>query len=388
MHFPACDDAVEPRATPLYAAAAGLSATNSWTSLNGYAAARVYTSVEEEYKAASEDAALVDLGPMRRYTLRGPDAAAILSRLTTTPVSDLGVGESARGLILDTDGFVADFADLTRLSGDLYLLTTATPIDRRLQLAARGFDADALNVGSMVAALGIAGPAARDVAAAAGIDLLSADASAQGRVRGVELAIRPVGFGAAPGVEIMYPADEALVIWERLRRKRPLPAIGLDALEILRIEGGVPRIGVDFAGADQTGVMSERRRPNEIGLPHLAPPNRAWFNGRRAMKSADRPDRYLVVLSVDCDRVEPGSAIMFKTDTVGRITSAAFSPRLRRVVAFAEIEASALDRPLEAVLPGASGRAPARLHDTAESRLAFFFRENLKTATESARSSV
>lgn len=387
MHFPAADETVEPRATPLYAAAAGLSATNSWTSVNGYAAARVYTSVEDEYKAASEDAALVDLGPMRRYTLRGKDAAQILARLTTTPVAELAVGESARGLILDTDGYVADFADLTRLSGDLYLLTTATPIDRRLQLAARGFDAEALNVGAMVAALGIVGPAARDAASAAGIDLLSADATAQGRVRGVELAIRPVGFGAAPGVEIIYPADDALVVWERLRRKRPLPAAGLDALEILRIEGGVPRIGIDFAGADQAAALSDRRLPNEIGLPHLAPPNRAWFNGRRSMKSAGSSGRYLVVLSIDGDAAAPGALVLSRNETVGRVASAAFSPRLRRAVAFAEIAAAALDRPLEAVLPDGT-RASARLHETAESRLAAVFRENLKTATESRRSSV
>ncbi|MEK7266361.1 MAG: glycine cleavage T C-terminal barrel domain-containing protein [Pseudomonadota bacterium] len=387
MHFPAADDALEPRATPLYAAAAGLSATNSWTSINGFASARVYTSVEEEYKAASEDAALVDLGPMRRYTLRGKDAGVILSRLTTTPVAEVAVGESARGLILDTDGFVVDFADLTRLSDDLYLLTTATPVDRRLQLAARGFEAEALNVGAMVAALGIAGPLAREAASAAGIDLLSADATAQGRVRGVELAIRPVGFGAAPGVEIMCPADEALVVFERLRRKRPLPAAGLEALEILRIEGGVPRVGVDFAGADQAGALSERRLPNEVGLPHLAPPNRAWFNGRRAMKSAPSSGRYLVVLSIDSDRAAPGAAIYAKGEAVGRITSSAFSPRLRRVVAFAELAATALDRPLEAAIAGPA-RAPARLHETEESRRAGVFRENLKTATESGRSSV
>lgn len=387
MHFPAADDASEPRATPLYAAAAGLSATNSWTSVNGYAAARVYTTVEEEYKAASEDAALVDLGPMRRYTVRGKDAAKILTRLTTTPVEELSVGESARGLILDTDGFVADYADLTRLSGDLYLLTTATPVDRRLQLAARGFDAEALNVGAMVAALGIVGPAARDAASAAGIDLLSADATAQGRVRGVELAIRPVGFGAAPGVEIMYPADDALVVFERLRRKRPLPAAGLEALEILRIEGGVPRVGVDFAGADQARALSDRRLPAEIGLPHLAPPNRAWFNGRRAMKAAPGAGRYLVVLAIDSDAVAAGAAVHARGEPVGRITSAAFSPRLRRVVAFAEIAAAALDRPLEAMLD-ASARAPARLHETEESRRAAAFREILKSATESGRSSV
>jgi aminomethyltransferase len=393
MHFPISDDACkEPRPTPLYAACASYSVTNSWTAVNGFAAARVYSKAEDEYRAASEDAALVDLGPLCRYTLRGPDAASALARLTTTPVHELAVAESARGLILDADGAVANFADVTRLSGDLYLLTTASPADRRLDLAARGFDLALANVGAEVAALGIVGPAAREAAAAAGIDLLSADASAQGRVRGVELAVRPINFGAAPGVEIIYPAEDALVIWERLKRKRPLPVAGIDALEILRIEGGAPRLGVDFENAD-FAAAADKRRPDEIGLPHLAPPNRAWFNGRRAMKSAPDPERYLVVLTIDADAAPGGATVYYRNETVGRVTSAAFSPRLRRAFCFADIKASALDRPLEIGTAGhgpvgAGGRAGALLHDTAESRLAAAFRESLRGATDFQRSNV
>lgn len=384
MIFPAADDNKEPRPTALYAAAASLSSANSWTSVNGAAAARVYTSIEDEYRALSEDAAIVDLGPLRRYTVRGRDAASLLARLTTTPVSDLGVAESARGLILDATGSVVDLADLTRLSGDLFLLTTTMPADRRLMIAARGFDAEISNIGALVAALGIVGPAARDAAAAAGVDVLSADATAQGRVRGVELAIRPISIGAAPGVEIIYPAEEALVIFERVRRKRALALAGLDALDIIRIEGGAPRPGVDFIGADEAAA-ADKRAPDAIGLPHLAPANRAWFNGRHAMKAAPRPGRYLVVLSIDADAAPVGASVVARSEAVGRVTSSAFSPRLRRAVAFAEIDAAALDgRALEVIFPSRA-RVAAHLHETLESQLAAAFRGDGRRATESAR---
>jgi aminomethyltransferase len=384
MNFPAADDCREPRATALYAASAALSTANSWTSVNGFAAARLYSSLEEEYRAASEEAALVDLGPLCRYTVRGPDAQSLLARLTTTPVAGLGLAESARGLVLDADGAVVDFADLTRLSGDLYLLTTTAPIDRRLSLAARALDVVASNVGGMVAALGLVGPGARDAAAAAGIDVLAADATAQGRVRGVELAVRPINVGSAPGVEIIYPAEDALVVWERLRRKRPLTAVGLDALEIIRIDGGAPRLGVDFISADRASA-AEKRGPAALGLAHLAPPNRAWFNGRLAMKEAPAPARLLVVLSIDADAAPSGSAVLSRGETVGKITSSAFSPRLRRALAFAEIDAAALDgRPLD-VLSASRERAGAHLHETGESRLAAAFKESSKSATESRR---
>jgi glycine cleavage system aminomethyltransferase T len=372
----------EPRATPLYAAAASLCAANSWTSVNGCAAALVYTSVAEEYRQASDHAALVDLGPFCRYTVRGEGASPLLARVTTTPVAELGVGESARGLVLDGAGSVVDFAELARLGGDLYLLTTTTPIDRRLQVAARGFDVSLANVGRDVAALGVVGPKAREAASAAGFDVQGTEFAAQGRVRGVELAVRPINFGAAPGLEIVYPAEEALTLWERFRRAGKLIAAGLDALDILRIEGGTPRVGVDFISADRAGP-GEARTPAEIGLPHLAPANRAWFSGRRAMQTAPAPQRVLAVIAADADDVPPGSPVFVKGAAAGRVTSTAFSPELRRALCFAELPVAALGEALEIGVSGGSLRVGAAVRETAEGRLAQAFKNSLKAATDS-----
>ncbi len=380
------DIAGEPRATPLYAAAASLSAANSWTSVNGWAAARVYTTVEEEYAHASTGAALVDLGPFSRYTVRGEGAPALLARLTTTPVGELGVGESARGLILDGAGDVVDFAEIARLGGDLYLLTTTVPADRRLQLAERGFAVTIANVCRDVAALGVVGPKARDAASAAGFDVQSADLAAQGRVRGVELAVRPINFGAAPGLEIVYPAEEALTLWERLRRAGKLIAAGLDALDILRIEGGTPRVGVDFQSADRAGP-GQARTPAEIGLPHLAPPNRAWFNGRRAMSAAPPPRRQICVLAADADAAAPGASVFAKGAAQGRVTSAAYSPELRRALCFADLPVGLAGEALE--IGDINGpRVGAAIRETGESRLAGAFRAGLRAATDSRRPDV
>ena len=378
MIFSAADDSAEPRATPLYAAAAGLCATNVWTSVNGWAVARSYSDIVEEYEAASKDVALVDLGPLCRYTVRGAEAANFVARLTSCPTTEIAVAESARGLIVNADGLVVDCADATRLSNDLFLLTTSTAVDRRLQIAARGFDVEISNVAGQVGALGLFGPKARDAAAAAGVDILAAEATAQGRVRGVELAVRPVAIGALAGIEVIFPAEDALVIWERVRRKKPLPAVGLDAMDILRIEGGAPRTGVDFVSADDARTSHEARSPDEIGLPHLAPPNRGWFNGRRAMKNAGRARRRLVLLSLDCDTAPVGAAIRTRAGTVGAITSAVFSPKLKRVLCFADIDAAAPVSELEAVIGPDGGRTPARLWENFEGRQASAFRENLR----------
>lgn len=376
MIFPVDDPVTDdPNPTALYAAAASAASANSWTSVNGWAVARVYTSVTEEYEAALDGACVADVGAVTRYAARGREAAAMLARATTAPVEGLAVGESARGLMLDENGYVADKIEAARLGPDLYLLSSSRPHARRLQLAARGFDASIDDITGQIAALAILGAEARDIAAAAGLDAESEVLARQGRVRGVETSARPIHFGLLAGIEVIYPRDEALTLWERLRRARAPKPIGLDALEIFRIEGGAPRPGLDFAISDEAADDADKRLPDEIGLAHLAPANRAWFNGRRALVGAPRSGRALAVLALDAGEAKAGAAVYGKKGQVGRLTSAAYSPRLKRAVAFADLSIEAFGKPLEVALPGEEGkRAAAAIFETPENRLAQAFR--------------
>lgn len=390
MIFPADDPTGDdPRPTALFSAAAAAATANSWTSINGWAVARVYSNAAEEYQAAQTEAAVADIGSIVRYTARGEDAAALLARVLSAPLAGLEPGDSARGLMLDDAGFVVDIGEAARLAPDLYLLSCGRRHARRLQLAARELDAAVEEITEHVAALAVLGPGAREAAASAGFDVQSEARAAQSRVRGVEISVRPIAYGAVLGVEVIFPYEEALTLWERLRRAaRPKP-IGLDALEIIRIEGGAPRLGLDFTGADETSDESVKRRPAGLGLAHLAPLGRGWFNGRRALRRDSGPDRALVTLGIDADRARPGAVVFGRKGPVGRLMSAAFSPRLKRVVAFAEIAADAVAGPLAAeISPGDPARCAAELLETPESRLAAAFRAEQTKATDLSRARV
>lgn len=369
MMFAADDATIEdPRPTALFRATAAASVANSWTSVNGWSVARAYLTTDEEYEAAQTSAVVADLGAIIRYTAQGPDAAAVLSRATTAPVEGLVPGESARGLMLDERGAVVDVVEAARLAADLYLLCATRPHARRLQLAARGFTATTAEVTSHVAALAILGPEARSVAAAAGLDATSEHLARQGVVRGVELSSRPIHFGTLPGVEIIFPFDEALTIWERLRRARAPKPIGLDTLEIFRIESGTPRPGLDFTPAENAATPGDARLPDDIGLGHLAPKDRAWFNGRRGLAAAARSGRVLAVLAVDGPAAERGAPVYGRKGQVGAVTSAAWSPRLRRAIVFADLARETVGKPVE-IGVGAE-RVTAAPFVTPEQRLA------------------
>lgn len=373
MMFPADDPVTDdPRPTALFSAAASAACANSWTSVNGWSVARVYSSVAEEYNEAHTEAAVADIGSVVRYTVRGADAGLFLQRVVSAPIGALEAGESVRGLMVDDEGFVVDIAEAARLGDDLYLLSTSRRHARRLQLGVRGLEAAVEEITEHVAAMAIIGPTSREAAAAAGFDLMSEKLAAQSRVRGVELSVRPVAYGALAAVEVIFPFDEGLTLWERLRRAAKPRPIGLDALEIIRIEGGMPRLGVDFQGAESATAADQKRTPQSLGLAHLAPLDRSWFSGRRALRGASPSTRRLVGLGVDADRVQAGALVYGRKGmAVGRITSCGFSPRMKRIVAFADIAADMIDVPLEVdCQPPGQGRAPAGLLETAESRRA------------------
>ena len=340
----------EPAPTPLFSALAAESITNDWTVVGGKVTAKSFTDTAQEYQAISTGVAAVDLGAFCRYTMRGYDAGVLISSLTSAPAQEISVGESARGAMLDRDGKVIDLCDVTRLSGDIFLLTATRPCDRRIQVAARGLDVEIENITGSVAALGLFGPGSTDAAGEAGFEISTETVASHGRVRGVEAFARPATIGHAPGVEIIFPASEALVLWQRVKRASAATPAGLDACDIIRIEGGAPRVGVDFQPADISSP-EDRRTPVEIGLPHLAPTNRAGFNGRRALaeiteddgKSATR--RRIVTLLLDADRGLTGADVRVAVNgrgnstsrSVGRILSWAYSPKFKGALAMAEI---------------------------------------------------
>ncbi|MEL6359966.1 MAG: glycine cleavage T C-terminal barrel domain-containing protein [Pseudomonadota bacterium] len=393
MIFPAQEDENEsPRPTALFDGLASVSTANNWTSINRWVVPRVISKIETEYIALTEGAALVDLGCLPRYIIRGDQAEALLRRISTVPTADLVPGETARGLILSSDAQVVDICDVLRLTESVFMLTASRPCERRLQLASKGLDVEIEQVTSDIAALALVGPRARGIASGTGFDVTSEDVARQGSVRGVETAVRSILFGRLPSVEIVFPAAEALTIWERMNRQVQLPVAGLAAIEIIRIESGVPRTGVDFTIAD-AGATSDGRMPVELGLPHLAPLNRTWFNGRRHMRALREQEqrqgrkgesgtRRLVSFSVNADVVSAGASVRCKDSPVGHVTSAAFSPGLRSAICLADIERSALAGPFT-IETDASRRCEAQYLLTQESELAKEFRKREKAATES-----
>ena len=68
-----------------------LNLVRDWTSWNGYKSARTFDTLASEYFAIRSTCSLMDLTPMEKYRVKGPDAKSFLNRLVTRDISKLEI---------------------------------------------------------------------------------------------------------------------------------------------------------------------------------------------------------------------------------------------------------------------------------------------------------
>jgi len=176
---------------------------------SGFYAPSAYETIHEhEYNAIRNAAALIDVSPLYKYLLRGPDAARLIQRVITRDIERVAVGQMIYCCWCDERGKVLDDGTIARLEDSVYRWTAAEPNLRWFRENAIGMNVSIEDVSERVAALAVQGPRAEDIEEARA--MLNAD-QAQ-----LELALEVFKdtelFAPADGVihnRILEPGDMA-----------------------------------------------------------------------------------------------------------------------------------------------------------------------------------
>ncbi|MDP6539934.1 MAG: aminomethyltransferase family protein, partial [Planctomycetota bacterium] len=207
-----------PVESPLHSRTAPLCTSYRWKEWAGrYAVCSYQTSAESEYLALRHACGLLDVSPLFKYEIRGPDAAALLSWVWTRDVTRLAEGSVAYGCWCDERGKVVDDGTVCRLGPDRYRMTAAEPTFRWLARQARGFDAEVTDESASVAALALQGPSSRAVLTelcgeeTAGLGFFRA---AHARSGSLELEVTRTGYTGDLGYELWISADRAVELWD------------------------------------------------------------------------------------------------------------------------------------------------------------------------------
>ena len=154
----------ELKRTPFHERTSKLSLPQNWRRWAGYIVAGSYDLVlDREYWAIRDAAALIDIMPLMKYIIEGPDAAKLLHRMTPRDVLKMAVGQVFYTGWCDDDGKLLDDGTISRLSETKFRLTSAEPSLRWLAMNAVGMDVTITEVTDRVAALSLQGPKSRTI---------------------------------------------------------------------------------------------------------------------------------------------------------------------------------------------------------------------------------
>ncbi|MGE0359384.1 MAG: aminomethyltransferase family protein [Vicinamibacterales bacterium] len=352
--------------TAFHARALRLAGTLSFRDWAGFYAVSAYEAHHEhEYNAIRNGCALFDISPLFKYHLTGPDAGALVDRVITRDQSKLAVGQVIYTPWCDDDGKVIDDGTVARLGPERFRWTAADSNFRWLHQHAAGLRVEVEDVSEQVAALALQGPtSARLLAAVSDLPIatLRYFRAAAGHLAGVPVEVTRTGYTGDLGYELWMPWERALEVWDALveaGRAHALRPAGMLALDVARVEAGLLLTDVDFHSSRKASLEAQMYSPYELGLGRLVALDKAGpFVGRDALRRehAVGHGRQIVGLDVRWTDVEaiyqkvglpptaPAAAsrvavpVYRQGRQVGKATTTAWSPTLKRLIALATIE--------------------------------------------------
>jgi aminomethyltransferase len=338
----------------------------SWGEWAGYHAPAVFADfVDIEYNAIREAAAVIDVSPLYKYEVVGPDAVALLDRVVTRDVSAVVDDQVIYTPWCDEEGKVIDDGTLTRLAADRFRVTAADPSYRWFALNATGLDVEVRDVSESIAGLALQGRLSREVlSSATGEDWseLRYFRRRATRIADVDVDVTRTGYTGDRGYELWIPVEGALAVWDRVFEvgaDHGIRPAGIQALDISRVEASLILIEAEYTSARHAFAKELKYSPFEIGLGRLvAFDKEVEFTGRRALvaeRDAGGPERRLVGLELDWSGIEAMYArhglapqispyvhrdpvpVSREGVQVGRATSVGWGPTIKRMVGFGSV---------------------------------------------------
>ncbi len=366
-----------PLPTPFHPKTAPLCESHEWRNWSGYLAASLYEpSFEREYFAIRNSAALIDVSPLFKYEISGPDAARVVDRLITHNISKCRVGQVFYSPWCDEDGKVIDDGVIVRLEENHFRISAADPNLNWFQDVAYGFDARVQDVSADLAALSLQGPNSRailhDLLEDGDSNNLKYFYSTGGRIAGFPLTVTRTGYTGDLGYELWVRPEHAETLWDCLVEAGTpygaLPA-GMVALDIARIEAGLLLIEVDYISSRHARIADQKSSPYELGLGWAVDLNKDRFIGQKALAAEKKQGSPWTFIGVAIDwpdlerlfdqvnlppqvtgHASRDSVPLYKGGRqVGQITSRTFSPILKKYIGLGTIlsDCAAENSPVE-----------------------------------------
>lgn len=322
--------------TPFHVRMAEHNRRNLWCARGGFTVPAAFGSVTQEALAARVSAVLADMSGFTRLRIRGAGAARLLSAACACDVAAVQRG-SARPVFWTADaGGVRGTGVVGRFGETEFLLSGMQSDASWFAAAAPRFGAAVHDITATTGVLFLSGPSAAAVLAAAGLGHGAQLPHLQQRVYAWRSLTVTVSRWFADGFEITCAAEDAVIVFDRLYaagRDFGLTPAGQHAFELLFLENGIVIPGLDFEPARRADA--EDPKPGTLGLPDASDTARVLAGVEFDSEDAIAPTP--LYRSIGASTAYTGEFLFRPENKAGDILRAAWSPVLKRTIAFATL---------------------------------------------------
>ena len=315
----------------------------------GYYMPILYEGVNAEHETVRKDVGVFDVSHMGEFLLSGPNALALIQKLTSNDAAVLIVGKAQYSCLPNDEGGIVDDLLVYKMKEEEYLLVVnASNIEKDWNWISAHNDLGVVmqNLSDDYSLLAIQGPKAVEaMQSLTPVDLASIPyySFKLAYFAGFEeVIISATGYTGAGGFEIYCKNEQVEAIWNKVFEAGApfgIKPIGLAARDTLRLEMGFCLYGND---------INDSTSPIEAGLGWITKFNKEFTNSLNLKKQKESGvSRKLVAFEMQ-ERSVPRHdyEIVDKTgNTIGIVTSGTMSPSMNKGIGLGYVSAefAALD---------------------------------------------
>lgn len=303
----------------------------------------------EEYWACREKVVVMDLSPLRKLEIMGPDAESFLQSVFPRDIRKLAAGQIFYTALCFDHGGMIDDGTLFRLCQNNFRWIggdDASLLWLREQAAKSGAQVLLKSATSDIHNVAVQGPKSRDTlrplvwtpGGRPTLDELGVFRFTIGRIGGydgIPVIVSRTGYTGELGYEVFCHPKDAPAVWDAIMQsgaEHGIRPFGFDALDMVRIEAGLAFGGYEFDSTTD---------PFEAGIGFTVPTKKEEdYIGKAALeRRRAHPSRKLVGLEIAGNELAShGDKIYAGRAEIGVVTSGMRSPVLKKTIALARVD--------------------------------------------------
>jgi len=298
----------------------------SFVDYDAWSWATTFGDAGAEYRAIRTAVCLWDVYALQKWDVTGKDAVAAIQRVFTNNLQSLADGQVRYGAFVNPDGAMTDDGTVYKHSDEhLWVMTNADDFDAAVAPIVADLDVTIVGKTNEMPLIAVQGPGSRELLQG----LTSTDLSALKYFRfltepiiigGVPAWIMRTGFSGELGFELIPAREDAVALWQKLSDAGGQP-VGLDAIEVARIEAGLIVIDADYTPGETS--------PYDLSFDKMIAIDKGLdiIGSEILAKTATAPPLRFKTLRIEGNDVpEYGAQVMKEGAVIGTVTSPTHSP--------------------------------------------------------------